>query len=754
MNNNTTPAVKDLVLVGGGHAHVGVLRRLAMQPVPGLRITLIARDIHTPYSGMLPGLIAGHYSYDQTHIDLGPLCRLAGARLYHAEVEGIDVAQQQVLAAGRPPVAYDLLSINTGSRPGWADVPGAAEHVLAVKPIDLFLQHWEALRERILHSDGPFELATVGGGAGGVELLLSVQHRLQRELRERGGDPQRIHYSLYTADAEVLPTHAPGVRRRFQRVLQARGVQVHTGVRVGRVEADKLHLADGSTQVADAVLWVTSASTPQWPGACGLDVDEQGFIRVDECLRSTSHPQVFAAGDVASMPDPRPKSGVFAVRQGPVLHHNLVAAATGQKLKPYRPQKNFLGLISTGDANAVASRGGWSAEGPWLWKIKDWIDQRFMRMFNELPQMPAEQAPQVASGLADEAALRELAQVPMRCGGCGAKVGAGVLSRALQRLPVGKRDDVLLGREQADDAAMLQVPAGKLLVQSVDYFRAFLDDNFTFGRIAANHALGDLFAMGAEPQSALAIATVPYGREEKVEQDLYELLAGAQQELAQAGAVLAGGHSSEGAELAFGLSVNGLVDPDKALRKGGLTPGDVLILSKPLGTGTLMAADMRQRARGRWIDAAIEHMLQSNQAAATILQAHGARACTDITGFGLVGHLLEMLDASRCNARLQLSALPLLDGALDTLAMGITSSLQPANLRLRRAVEVEQAQLDQPAYPLLFDPQTAGGLLAGIPAAQAQACVSALQAAGYRAAAVLGEVQALDAQGPLIRVES
>ena len=742
MQGSGTPVVKDLVLVGGGHAHVAVLRRFGMRPVPGLRLTLITRDIHTPYSGMLPGHVAGLYAYDDCHIDLGPLARFAGARLYHAEVEGLDLAGRVVEVRGRPPVVFDLLSINAGSRPRTIDVPGAAEHALAVKPIDVFLAHWAALTDRVLASEGRFLVVVVGGGAGGVELALSTQYRLRELLAARGDDAQRVRYTLLTRGPDILPTHNPGVRERFRRVLAERGIELRTDHTVVEVTADAVR-AEGREDVpADAVLWVTDAAAPAWAGAAGLAVDENGFIRVDEFLQSISHPGVFAAGDNAALPDPRPKSGVFAVRQGPVLADNLRHAATGRRLRPYRAQRHFLGLISTGDRYAVASRGNWSAEGAWLWRWKDWIDRRFMAKFNELPPMPGEKAPEFAAGLADGEAIRELSTLAMRCGGCGAKVGSTVLSRVIQRLPTSaRRADVLIGLDAPDDAAVLAVPPGKALVQSVDYFRAFIDDAYTFGRIAANHALGDLFAMGAEPQSALAIATVPYGRERVVEESLYELLAGALATLGPTGAVLAGGHSSEGAELAFGLAVNGLVDPDRAWRKGGLRPGDVLVLTKPIGTGTLFAADMRQRAKGRWVDAAIASMVLSSQAAADCLRRHAASACTDVTGFGLLGHLVEMTRASGVDATLELEAVPLLDGATETVAAGILSSLQPQNLRLRRAVRDLERAAQHRRYPLLFDPQTAGGLLAGVPAERAAACVAELRALGYASAAVIGRVE-------------
>jgi len=280
-----------------------------------------------------------------------------------------------------------------------------------------------------------------------------------------------------------------------------------------------------------------------------------------------------------------------------------------------------------------------------------------------------------------------------------------------------------------------------LSVHTVDNFRAMINDPYLFGRIAANHALGDIYAMGAEPQTALAIATVPYGIEAKVEADLSQMMAGANDILREAQCALVGGHTSEGAELALGFAVNGLVERDTALRKGGLQPGDALILTKPIGTGALLAAHMRGKARARWVMAAIRHMVQSNRVAANILRAHGARAATDITGFGLLGHLVEMVKASNVDATLRLSQVPLLDGLADTMAAGIFSSLQPQNVRLRRAIRNLEAVADHPLYPVLFDPQTAGGLLASIPAERAQACLEALRKAGYASAMIVGSVE-------------
>jgi selenide,water dikinase len=360
-----------------------------------------------------------------------------------------------------------------------------------------------------------------------------------------------------------------------------------------------------------------------------------------------------------------------------------------------------------------------------------------MNRFNDLPPMSPE------SGKPAFKTEQLPIQNPMRCAGCGSKVGSSILERVLHRLQLGtasfaEREDILVGLGTPDDAAVVQVPNGQLMVHTIDYFRSLINDPYTFGQISTNHCLSDIYAMGATPQSALALVTVPYAQDEKVEETLYQLLSGAMSVLSKAQAPLVGGHTTEGTELAFGLSCNGLVHPDQLLRKGGMKPGQVLILTKALGTGTLFAADMRSLARGRWIDNAVHSMLLSNQEAARAFVEHGATACTDITGFGLLGHLLEMIKASGVAVQLDLEAIPVLEGALETLQMGITSSLQPQNLQASYYISNLSEVSASHMYPLLFDPQTAGGLLAAIPSEQADSCLATLKALGYSYSRIIG----------------
>ena len=733
MRVDSTPVRSDLVLIGGGHSHLFVLKYLAMNPIPGMRLTLITRDLHTPYSGMLPGFIAGHYEFDDVHIDLRPLSVYARARLIRAEVSAIDIEKKTITMADRPPISYDLLSINIGSRPAMPAFIDAGENQFAVKPIDHFLARWQKLEQRILAAPKPVKLAIVGAGAGGVELALSLRYRIIQALTPSRNVDHHLEVSLVTEDEQILSAFGGRLRRRFTRVLMSRNIRVHCNTRVRQFDNGCISVENRDPIQSDAVIWVTTASAPAWLSTTGLKLDSGGFIAVNDRLQSCSHPQVFATGDIASVDRyPRPKSGVFAVRQGIPLAKNLARSLQNKPLKSFRPQKQFLSLISTGEPYAVAAKGLWSAEGAWLWHIKNWIDRRFMRQFCDLPEM-REQSD-------DPEKKRDLEIPTMRCGGCGSKIGSKVLGRVLSRLAAESEQVVLTGLDKPDDAAIIDIPANQKLVQSVDYFRSFLNDPFLFGKIATNHALSDLYAMGVEPHSAMAIASVSYADETRQEEDLFQLMSGAVECLQENNTFLVGGHSSESSEMAFGLSVNGFASPAQLLLKSGMQPGDCLILTRALGSGVLFAADMRRKAKARWIEEAVAQMLMSNRDAMQCIRKHGATACTDVSGFGLAGHLFEMIQASAVAVEIDLLRLPLLEGVLETTDRGIQSSLQPQNMRVRHAIEDKDNMAKLAQYALLFDPQTAGGLLASVPADRAGACIDDLRSRGYGQAEIIARV--------------
>ncbi|WP_165982507.1 selenide, water dikinase SelD [Dankookia rubra] len=704
---------RALLLVGGGHAHLGLLRGLAMRPEPRLRVTLVADEVEPVYSGMLPGLVAGLYAAEECRVDLLRLATAAGARLVHDRATGLQAGARRLLCARHPPLRYDLLSLDIGSvaRP----LPPGGDRVLPVRPIGDFPARLDAALARL--PDGRLRLAVIGGGAAGVELAFSLRHRLATTGRQ-------AEVTLVPGGT-LLPRGGGLPRAVVRRALRARGIGLAEGGAVTQAGPGRVVLADGRELDCDLALWATGAAAPAWLRETGLALDPHGFVAVDAALRSLSHPEVFATGDVAAvLPHKREKAGVWAVRQGRPLLANIRRLLRGEAPRPYRPQRHALALIGTADGQAIALRGPLALSGTWAWWLKQWIDRRWIAGFAALPAMPA-QAPMPAPA--------------MRCAGCGGKLPAPVLSAALRRLGAPDGPEVLVGLQAPDDAAVLRPPPGEVLLQSADQFRAFLGDLHLFGRIAANHALGDIHAMGGRPLAALALVTLPHGPAAWQEDDLHAMLLGAQEVLRAAGAGLVGGHSAEGAEPALGFAVTGAADPARLLLKRGLRPGDRLVLTKPLGTGVILAAAMHGQARAAWLDGAVAAMQQPGGPVVATLAAHGATACTDVTGFGLLGHLGEMLRASGCAASLDPATVPLLEGAREALARGVRSTLHEGNAAAVAGL-LGGAGLAPPAMAALLDPQTAGGFLAGLPAAAAPAGLAALRRLGCDAA-LIGTVE-------------
>ncbi len=721
------PLTRDILLIGGGHAHALVLRRWGMDPLPGARITVINPGAVAPYTGMLPGAIAGHYSRDAMMIDLVRLARFAGARVVLDRACGIDRAARQVVLTSGRRLRYDVASLDIGIASGLPEVPGYADHGVAAKPLGAYAARWEAF----VATSGPApQLVIIGAGVGGVELALASAHRLRKV-----GKTPRI--TLLDRGPEALQGVSAGARRSLLAALRAHGVALMTGASPAQVLADAVVLGDGQRLGSDFTLSVAGARPQDWLVQTGLALTD-GFVDVGPTLQS-SDPAIFAVGDCAHLTHaPRPKAGVFAVREAPFLLHNLRAAVSGGAQRHYQPQRDYLKLVSVGDKVAVADKFGLRSGGAWLWQVKDRIDAKFMAKFATYPAMPRPALPQPhASGLAEA-----LGDKPM-CGGCGAKVGAGALRAALVDLPAPARGDVLSGR--GDDAALLHI-GGRDQVITTDHLRAFTADPALMARLAAVHALGDIWAMGAEPQAALAQITLPRLSETLQADMLAEVMQAASAVFRAAGADVVGGHSSVGDELSVGFTVTGLLD-GPARRKDGAQPGDVIVLTKPLGTGVILAAEMALTEAqlagtgglmlGEIWAGCIDSMQRPLGRAAAILRKR-ANAMTDVTGFGLAGHLWEMLEPSGLGAELSLSTLPILPGAEGLAAQGVASTLAPSN---RAAVGWQVEGGAGPRLDLMFDPQTCGGLLVCLPAAEAAAALAEMAAAGETAVQI-GQVVA------------
>ncbi|MEM6754132.1 MAG: FAD-dependent oxidoreductase, partial [Cyanobacteria bacterium P01_C01_bin.38] len=467
MQQNIQHFIKDLVLIGGGHSHAIALKMFGMNPLPGIIITLITASSDTPYSGMLPGHIAGFYTHDDCHIDLRKLANFAQAQLYIDYVNDIDLKNNRIICANRPDVGFDLLSIDIGSTPATISVPGATKYVIPAKPVGNLLHHWYELVEKISENpQKPLKIGIVGGGAGGVELALSMQGNLQQY------HPTNLEIHLFGRDNQLMPGNNPVLGNLLRHTLIERGITVHLGETVCKVALDEdidsknVICESGFKLNCDYVFWVTQASAPNWLESTGITTDERGFILVNDYLQSLSHPQIFAAGDIATIKNhPRAKAGVFAVRQGKPLFENLRRSLLGKNLKKYLPQKDYLSLIGTGDGKAIATRGFLTLPpSRLLWQWKDYIDRKFMEKFDNLPKMGMGDR---ALGIGDWGLNnKEIIQNPTTpnsslltpnslsathnsslltpnsslstpnspCAGCGSKVGGNILNSVLNRI--------------------------------------------------------------------------------------------------------------------------------------------------------------------------------------------------------------------------------------------------------------------------------------------------------------------------------
>lgn len=688
---NSLPITRDLVLIGGGHTHALVLRSWGMNPLPGVRVTVINPGPTAPYSGMLPGFVAGHYTRDELDIDLVKLARFAGARLINGYATGIDKDAQTIAVPGRPPISYDVAAIDVGITSTMPDLPGFTAHAIPAKPLGTFASRWDAFRAK---AETP-HIAVLGGGVAGAELAMAMAHA----LRDKSPTVRLIDRS------RVLTALGYKARQKMLAALTSSNVEIIEDAEVTEIFAEGIVLSDGHTIRSDFTTGAAGAKPHDWIGQTGLDLHE-GFITADANLQSST-PEIFAVGDCAHLSqNPRPKAGVYAVREAPVLFDNLRAALSGGTLRRYKPQNDYLKLVSLGEKSALAEKFGTAREGPLLWKLKDYIDRKFMDQFDTLQPMAPPKPPRTTALGMTEA----LGDKPM-CGGCGAKVGRAALQNVLTD-------------HFGDDAA--EVQPGQ--VMSTDHLRALTHDPVLMTRIAAVHALGDIWAMGGKPQAATASLILPRMSAALQQRTMAEIMTTAADVFTAAGAKIIGGHSSLGDELTIGFTVTGLTKAPITL--AGAMVGDRLIITKPIGSGTIMAAEMAGQAKGADVIGCLELMVQDQAKASEILGK--AHAMTDITGFGLAGHLRGICDASSVGATLELDAIPLMQGALELSASGVRSSLFADNL-------TGAGTIDGPHLDLLFDPQTAGGLLASMPAKSADAALKKLRAAGYDAA-IIGEI--------------
>ena len=689
--------MSGLVLAGGGHSHALVLRRWAMQPSkrPSNLITLVSRTSTALYSGMVPGLIAGIYQRDQVAVDLRDLTDQAGVALVVAEITGLDLRNQQLHLDQRPSLPYEHLSLNLGAET--STNPAQNLELVPIKPLEPALA-FLADQDRQM---GQQDLATslfqvVGSGLAAVETVLALRQRWPMRplvLRIRPGCLQPILIkALEKAEIQIIGTSEMDQTKQFQ---------------------------------TTAGLLCTGSQAPHWLADHDLPCcPNSGRIRTEMSLQVIGHPNLFAAGDCAVIDaHPRSPSGVWAVRAAKPLARNLEATCSGRPLKRWRPQDQALQLLGGfRDREPLA----WALRNhrilgphPLLWRWKAAIDARFMAMFRRSSSMNSIET--------------------MACRGCAAKLPAGPLESALQQAGI-----AALGTDPEDAAVLpLKTAAGtNPVLQSVDGFPALVSDPWLNGRLTALHACSDLWACGARVLAAQAVVTLPQTNESTQESLLAQTLAGIRSALNPQGAQLLGGHTLEARDglaqpplsraVQVTLSVSGQA-VETFWRKAGVQAGDRLLLSRPLGTGVLFAAAMTGAAPAPSLDLALaqmgtsQHLLLEELLGLEAEHPRAIHAATDITGFGLLGHLGEMLRNPGLKVVLKGPEIPSLAGALSLLENGYASSLAPANRRAwslldNGCVDLQLAGIapgsreHQALLQLLVDPQTCGPLLISVQA--------------------------------------
>ena len=373
------PAETRLLLVGAGHVHLEILRRLALEPTPELETTVVSLEERHFYSGMTPGYLAGQYSAADISSDVRAIARRAGARCVIGAATGLDPATRQVALQDGRTLPYDLVSFNIGSLLAGSDGPAAA-HAERIKP----LQHVARLKERVdalAHGDPtrPARVVVVGAGAGGVEVAFAAA-----AILDRGGRAREI--TVVDRGGRVLHDYGRPFQRLAERALRERAIGLRLGVGVIAVDADQVVLEDGEVLPSDLAVWLTGPQGAPLLGASGLPTEPRGFLWIEDTLRSTADPRVFAVGDCGTFRQfpAIAKSGVYAVREAPILWHNLLASARGRPLVSYRPQRSFLSILNTADGRALLSYKALRSWSRWAWWLKDRIDRGFMRKYQQL----------------------------------------------------------------------------------------------------------------------------------------------------------------------------------------------------------------------------------------------------------------------------------------------------------------------------------------------------------------------------------
>ncbi len=679
IENNFT---KQLVLIGGGHANVQVLKKLCMNNIKGLHTILISEHFEAIYSGMTPGHIHKEFSKEEISIDLQRLCFNAGATFIKDKVIKLDTNLKELHLQNFPSVNYDLLSINTGSISNTKKINiENSSKCFFVKPISLLIKNLSQI-DQIVKSNKN-KIVIIGGGVASYELAFSLKRRYES------------FFEITILGKKILKEKNLNKKTKndLKRIAENLNIKECQG-EVTSISKKYLTLNNGKKIDCDLSLISTGASIESWLLESNLTKDEKGFIKVNENLLSINDKNIFVTGDACSIENkPKPKSGVMAVRQGETLKENIFLKLTGKKLIKFKPQKNWLYLIGTYKNYALLNYFFLSFHSQWCWILKVWIDRNFINNFKFTNNL------QMAKRNFE---LENFKNTMMYCQGCGSKVSKNTLINYIKK----NSDNIYLKDSSIVNNQSLQI------LQTIDHTKLFSSLNpFDFGKISYLHSQNDILAAGGEVKSLSVSLSVPFS-ENSVEKFYLEyFMEGIKHEADKNDCIISSGHSYQSQEPGITLTLNGEIKSN--VSKNSAKVGDLIYLSKPLGTGYLLAAyfNNSDMLSGNDFEKILNNLKKENFFAVNSARNSDSQTMTDISGFGLSSHLIDICLSSNLSSELILSPDILINSNIDLLRMFQSTSFKNNHNSSRGYVKISE---NHPLKNILFDPQTNGPMLIAI----------------------------------------
>ncbi len=691
-----TPINNDLVLIGGGHSHIMLMMDLSKKPIQGNRITLISNEIDIPYSGMIPGFIEGIYTWRETHIDLYKLCFKLDIRFIFSEVLEISAINKEIILKNRPKIKFDVLSINTGIQSSNKNIKGAHKYSIPVKPISKLSQNF------ITEIKKYNNIAFIGGGPASVELALGLQKRFKNIN-------SNFKISIITGKNKLLNSFPKKTQKVAKKTLQNSQINVIEKVEVIEVKKDKLIFSDKSELKIDKSILSTNAMAPVWIKKSDITLNSKNFIIVNDKFQ-TNFNYVFAAGDIVDFNNQNlNKSGVFAVKSGKPLAKSIRGFIQKKSPVPYTFNKNYLSIIGLSNGLAIATKYNFTFTSKFSFVLKKFIDQNFVKKFNNLNQDNYYTLTNLFKifDFIIQKNNKNKHDHQMQCRGCAAKVDFNTLKTTLSK-------DIITSSEDA-----INISKDPNLYQSVDMINSIVSDPYILGKIAANHAISDIVAVNSSLVSALMILQLPYSSSEINSRDLEQVTTGANEILKLANCSIGGGHTMIGKDKdpVIGFSVIGekkKVHLNKTIPK--IKVNDILILTEKIGSGIIFSGINNDIIDSYYQIEVVNQMSKGNINFSKISEKLKILSMTDITGFGLLNHLLNLIkrDSGKTGLTIYPDKVPIFNGVAEALSKNVRSSLFDKNFEAAQKELIydrEKKLIDE----ILYDPQTVGGLAFIIP---------------------------------------